>query len=83
MTSTTVLVVADDAYDRMLGTLRAGAPFVYTYRNFCPHAPTGPCQCVKFKNVLMEDKVYRDWGNSSFQRVYSLTMYLNGEADHN
>ena len=65
--------VTNDAYDRMMAQLRGGAPYVYTYRNVCPHGPS-TCRCPKWKNFLKDGKIVREGSDGTLQEVLSLSM---------
>ena len=52
-------VVDDGAYDRMLGKLKNGEPFVKSFMNYCPHNKKGGCKCLYTVNILRNEQILR------------------------
>ena len=69
------IVVDDEAYERMLTTLKAGEPFVKTYFGKCPHRSPRMCKCSFRKNVLVNNEIMRDV-NGKMEKVWCIRQIL-------
>ena len=68
--------VSDDAFVRMMETLKRGEP-APTYLTQCPHRgkpnPEAHCKCPQFENILEDGFIMRKFGNKT-KPVLSETM---------
>ena len=69
-------VLNDEAYHRMVQTLRDGNPFVKSYMGTCCHKSKEECKCTYFNNYLNEDgDMVRDV-DGVIKPVLNTTMYM-------
>lgn len=75
MSKQPIFTVTDDAYERMLTSLKNGEPFVKTYISTCPHTKKSDCDCLYFKNILQDDYIVRIIDNE-IKPVIPLSMLI-------
>ena len=79
MAKQSVFTVTDDAYERMLTSLKNGEPFVKTYITTCRHNNKSDCDCPYFKNTLQDDMIIRVIDNV-IKPVIPLSMLIRLQA---
>jgi hypothetical protein len=81
-----LIAVTDDAYERMMHKLLAGAPYVKTYMGVCPHKTEKKCRCPFAKNVLLtqdgKHSIVRDMPDGTRKEILPLSRAIAKEGNH-